>query len=142
MTATTPFILTEAIDTIDICEPAVLGYFETFNKGDFEATANLFEVQGVLNAPFVEPIVGKSAISTYLKTEAKGMKLHPQQGISQTLEDGQIQVQVSGMVQTALFSINVGWLFVVNFQQEILSTTVKLLASPQELLNLRPLTKF
>ena len=142
MTATTPFILTEAIDTIDICEPAVLGYFETFNKGDFEATANLFEVQGVLNAPFVEPIVGKSAIGTYLKTEAKGMKLHPQQGISQTLEDGQIQVQVSGMVQTALFSINVGWLFVVNFQQEILSTTVKLLASPQELLNLRPLTKF
>lgn len=139
MTAKTPFILTEAID---ICEPAVLGYFETFNKGDFEATANLFEAQGVINAPFAEPIVGKSAIGIYLKTESKGMKLHPQQGTSQTLEDGKIEVQVSGLVQTALFSINVGWVFLVNSQQEILSTTVKLLASPQELLNLRPQTKF
>ena len=69
------------------------------------------------------------------------MKLHPQQGMSQTLEDGKIEVQVNGLVQTPLFSVNVGWLLVVNSQQAILSATVKLLASPQELLNLRPLTK-
>jgi Nuclear transport factor 2 (NTF2) domain len=142
MTAITPFMLNEAIDIIDISEPAVLQYFETFNAGDFEATANLFNAEGVLNAPFTEPIVGKNAIEIYLKAEAPGMKLEPQQGVSQTLEDGNIEVQVSGLVQTSVFRVNVKWLFLLNSQQEILSVTVKLLASPQQLLNLRPLTKF
>lgn len=68
MTATNSSILTEAIGIIDICEPAVLRYFETFNAGDFEATANLFAAEGVLNAPFTEPIVGKSAIRHLLKS--------------------------------------------------------------------------
>ena len=36
-----------------------------------------------------------------------------------------------------LFGVNVSWLFILNSQQQIVSTTVKLLASPQELLNLR-----
>ncbi len=142
MMATTPFILTEAIGFNGIPEPAVLGYFETFNSGDFEATASFFDAEGVLHAPFADPIVGQSAIATYLKTEALGMKLNPQQGLSQTLEDGNIQVQVNGLVQTAVFSVNVKWLFILNSQPAIVSATVKLLASPQELLNLRPLTKF
>lgn len=141
MTATTPSILNEAIGIEGISEPAVLQYFETFNSGDFEATANLFDASGVLNAPFADPIVGQSAIATYLKTEAQGMKLHPQQATSQALEDGETEFQVSGRVQTPLFSVNVGWRFVVNSQQQILDVTVKLLASAQELLNLRPLTK-
>ncbi|MEZ2228233.1 nuclear transport factor 2 family protein [Microcoleus sp.] len=141
MMATTPFMLTEAIGLSAIPEPAVLGYFETFNRGDFEATASLFDAEGVLHAPFADPIVGKSAIATYLKTEALGMKLNPQQGMSQTLEDGNIQVQVNGLVQTAVFRVNVGWLFIVNSQPAIVSATVKLLASPQELLSLRPFTK-
>lgn len=142
MTATNSFILTEAIDTIDISEPVVQQYFETFNAGNFEATANLFAAEGVLNAPFTDPIVGKSAIDTYLKAEAPGMKLEPQQGVSQTLEDGNIEVQVSGLVQTAIFRVNIKWLFLLNSQREILSVTVKLLAASQELLNLRHLTKF
>ena len=66
------------------------------------------------------------------------MQLEPEQGISQDLEDGLVEYQVSGRVQTATFGINVGWRFLLNSQQEILSVTVKLLASPQELLNLRP----
>jgi hypothetical protein len=142
MTATNSFILTQSIGIIDICEPAVLQYFETFNAGNFEATANLFAAEGVLNAPFTEAIVGKSAIDTYLKAEATGMKLEPQQGVRQTLEDGTIEVQVTGLVQTAVFRVNIKWLFLLNSPQEILSVTVKLIASPQQLLNLRPLTKF
>jgi hypothetical protein len=66
------------------------------------------------------------------------MQLEPQQSVSKILEDGIVEMQVSGRVQTSAFGINVGWLFLLNFQQEILSVTVKLLASPQELLNLRP----
>ncbi len=138
MTATTRPILTRSIKIAGITKPAVLRYFETLNAGDFEATANLFAEDGVLHAPFEEPIIGKSSIATYLKTEARGMQLEPKQGISQSLEDGKVEVHVSGRVQTSAFGINVAWLFLLNFHQEILSVTVKLLASPQELLNLRP----
>ena len=142
MTTTTRPILTRSISIAGITKPAILRYFETLNAGDFEATANLFADDGVLHAPFEEPIIGKSSIATYLKTEARGMQLEPQQGISKILEDGTVEVQVSGRVQTSAFGINVGWLFLLNAHQEILAVTVKLLASPQELLNLRPAHKF
>ena len=142
MTATTRPIITSSIKIAGITKPTVLRYFETLNAGDFEATANLFALDGVLHAPFEEPIIGSSSIATYLKTEARGMQLDPQQGVSQILEDGNVEVQVSGRVQTSAFGINVGWLFLLNYEQKILSVTVKLLASPQELLNLRSQTKF
>jgi len=142
MTATTRPIITSSIKIAGITKPTVLRYFETLNAGDFEATANLFALDGVLHAPFEEPIIGSSSIATYLKTEARGMQLEPQQGVSQILEDGNVEVQVSGRVQTSAFGINVAWLFLLNSDQKILSVTVKLLASPQELLNLRPQTKF
>jgi hypothetical protein len=142
MTATTRPIITSSIKIAGITKPTVLRYFETLNAGDFEATANLFALDGVLHAPFEEPIIGSSSIATYLKTEARGMQLEPQQGVSQILEDGNVEVQVSGRVQTSAFGINVAWLFLLNSHQKILSVTVKLLASPQELLNLRSQTKF
>jgi len=142
MTATTRPIITSSIKIAGITKPTVLRYFETLNAGDFEATANLFAEDGVLHAPFEEPIIGSSSIATYLKTEARGMQLEPQQGVSEILEDGNVEVQVSGRVQTSAFGINVAWLFLLNSDQKILSVTVKLLASPQELLNLRPQTKF
>jgi hypothetical protein len=142
MTATTRPIITSSIKIAGITKPTVLRYFETLNAGDFEATANLFALDGVLHAPFEEPIIGSSSIATYLKTEARGMQLEPQQGVSQILEDGNVEVQVSGRVQTSAFGINVAWLFLLNSDQKILSVTVKLLASPQELLNLRSQTKF
>jgi len=142
MTATTRPIITSSIKIAGITKPTLLRYFETLNAGDFEATANLFAEDGVLHAPFEEPIIGSSSIATYLKTEARGMQLEPQQGVSQILEDGNVEVQVSGRVQTSAFGINVAWLFLLNSDQKILSVTVKLLASPQELLNLRSQTKF
>jgi len=142
MTATTRPIITSSIKIAGITKPTVLRYFETLNAGDFEATANLFAEEGVLHAPFEEPIIGSISIATYLKTEARGMQLEPQQGVSQILEDGNVEVQVSGRVQTSAFGINVAWLFLLNSDQKILSVTVKLLASPQELLNLRSQTKF
>jgi hypothetical protein len=142
MTATTRPIITSSIKIAGITKPTVLRYFETLNAGDFDATANLFAEDGVLHAPFEDPIIGSSSIATYLKTEARGMQLEPQQGVSEILEDGNVEVQVSGRVQTSAFGINVAWLFLLNSDQKILSVTVKLLASPQELLNLRSQTKF
>ncbi|MEG3966470.1 nuclear transport factor 2 family protein [Microcoleus sp. T2B6] len=142
MTATTRPILTTSIKIAGITNPTVLRYFETLNAGDFDATANLFADDGVLHAPFEDPIIGSISIATYLKKEARGMQLEPQKGVSQILEDGNVEVQVSGRVQTSAFGVNVGWLFLLNSDQKILSVTVKLLASPQELLNMRSQTKF
>ncbi|MGB3262730.1 MAG: nuclear transport factor 2 family protein [Microcoleus sp.] len=142
MTATTRPILTSSIKIAGITKPVVLQYFENLNAGNFEETANLFAEDGVLHAPFEEPIIGKSSIAAYLKTEARGMQLAPQQGISQVLEDDRVEVQVSGRVKTSAFGVNVGWLFLLNSDREILSVTVRLLASPQELLNLRPHKNF
>jgi hypothetical protein len=142
MTATTRPIITSSIKIAGITKPTVLRYFETLNAGDFDATANLFAEEGVLHAPFESPIIGSISIATYLKTEARGMQLEPQQGVSQILEDGNVEVQVSGRVQTSAFGINVAWLFLLNSNQKILSVTVKLLASPQELLNLRSQKNF
>ena len=142
MTTTTRPIITSSIKIAGITKPTVLRYFETLNAGDFDATANLFADDGVLHAPFEEPIIGSISIATYLKKEARGMQLEPEQGVSQILEDGNVEVQVSGRVQTSAFGINVAWLFLLNSDQKLLSVTVKLLASPQELLNLRSQKNF
>lgn len=135
-------LTTESVSVVEvkiegITEPVLVRYFETLNAGDFQATAALFAQEGTMYPPFEEPKVGKDAIAAYLEAEAQGMTLYPNQGIAETLEDGLIDIKVSGRVQTRWFGVNVAWSFVLNPEQEILSTTVKLLASPQELLSLK-----
>lgn len=120
-----------------ITEPTVVRYFETMNAGDFDATSALFATEGSLKAPFESPFLGREAIAAYLHREAPGMKLEPREGIVETLEDEQIQVQVSGTVQTSWCGVNVSWLFVLNSESEITAAIIKLLASPQELLNMQ-----
>ena len=120
-----------------IAEPTVIRYFETLNAGNLEATATLFAVDGAMHPPFESGIVGPDAIAAYLKQEAQGMKLQPRQGIAQTLDNEKIQFQVTGQVQTSWCGVNVSWLFILSQERKIISATVKLLASPQELLNLR-----
>ena len=87
--------------------------------------------------PFESGITGSAAIVNYLQQEAQGMNLEPREGIINPGENDCLQVQVAGKVQTSLFGVNVSWLFVLNQQREILTTKIKLLASPQELLNMR-----
>ena len=50
----------------DMRKTSIWPYFETMNAGDFEPTAAMFAGDGVLNAPFEEPIVGREAIAPYL----------------------------------------------------------------------------
>lgn len=118
-------------------EPTIIDYFETINAGNFEATAALFAVDGVMYAPFEPAIVGKDAIALYLQQEAPAMHLEPSQAVMQVLENAQIQVQVTGKVQTSWCGVNVNWLFVLNQERKIVFIKIKLIASPQELLNLR-----
>ena len=126
-----------AIAIEGIVEPTILQYFELFNAAEFEAVSQLFDSEGVMHAPFEQPIVGPEAIAAYLHQEATGMTLLPRQGVIEPTEDDATQVQVAGKVQTPWFGVNVSWLFILNAQQKIVSATIKLLASPQELLNLR-----
>ena len=118
-------------------EPTVLRYFETLNAGDLEATANLFAADGAMHPPFESAMVGPNAIAAYLKQEAQGMKLEPKQAVTKILDNEQIQVQVTGKVQTSWCGVNVSWLFVLGHEHKILAATVKLLASPQELLSMK-----
>ena len=121
-----------------INESVVLRYFETMNSGSFMETAELFAPEGELNPPFEDPVVVNEAIGRYLEAEAKNMKLFPAKGSVEKLEDENLlKVCVSGRVETPWFGVNINWLFLLNEQQEITSATIKLVASPQELLNLR-----
>ena len=120
-----------------ITEPVILRYFERLNAGEFDETASLFAWDGVMQPPFESGIVGQDAIAAYLKQEAQGIKAEPRQGIAENLDNNQIEFQVSGKAQTTWCGINVMWLFILNQQRQIQFTKIKLLASPQELLNLR-----
>ncbi len=114
-----------------IAEATIWQYFATLNAGEFTTTAALFADNGAMYPPFESAIVGTEAIATYLQQEAQGIKAVPRQGLEETLEDGQIQVQVSGKAQTYWCGVNVLWLFTLNQQRQITYTQIKLLASPQ-----------
>lgn len=131
-----PNIQTDVI--AGITEPTILKYFATLNAGEFTVTAALFTADGVMYPPFESGIVGTDAIAAYLEEEAQGIKAAPREGLLEILENGQIQVQVSGKAQTSWCGVNVLWLFTLNQEKQITYTQIKLLASPQELLALRP----
>jgi Nuclear transport factor 2 (NTF2) domain len=132
-----PAQLTEKFQIEGITEPSILRYFETLNAGEFEETAALFAIDGVMRPPFESDIVGTDAIAVYLKQEGQNIKAFPKTGIAETGENGDIQIQVTGKAQTSWCSVNVLWLFILNHQRQILYTRIKLLASPQELLAFR-----
>jgi Nuclear transport factor 2 (NTF2) domain len=116
--------------------PIISDYFNSISNEDFQETVNLFADDGVMYPPFDSPLVGKDAILVYLESEGKGMKLIPDTIIIQELATGELYYQVTGKVQTSLFSVNVSWYFVI-YQSQILSVKVKLLAALQELLKLK-----
>lgn len=134
----------EHLDKIEIegiTEPCILNYFTTLNAGEFLATAALFAEDGIMRPPFESDIVSPDAIATYLQQEAQGVKAYPSQAITENLENNQIQIQVTGKAQTSWCGVNAMWLFILNEHRKIVYTRIKLLASPQELLALRPENK-
>ena len=126
-----------------IKEPTVLSYFEAMNADDFESAIALFTTDGALQPPFQKPIVGHEGIGTYMRAEAQGLNIMPKQGISESLPDGSKQVKVTGVVQTPWFGVNVGmnisWRFLINPEGKVFFVAIDMLASPAELLNLRPM---
>ncbi|AFZ37104.1 water-soluble carotenoid protein [Stanieria cyanosphaera PCC 7437] len=129
-------MINSSLQIAGITNPTILDYFNTINQEEFIETANLFNENGVLYAPFESPLEGKQAIASYLEKEAKDMKLEPKQGISENLADNLELIKVTGKVHTSLFSVNVRWEFTINSSQQLEAVKIKLLASPQELLKL------
>lgn len=118
-------------------EPTVQRYFETLNAGSFDATSQLFAPQGTLYPPFEDGIVGPEAIATYLRKEAEGLVCFPKQAEVESDENGSRTVLVRGKVKMPYFGVNVTWTFVIDGTSHLKSATIRLVASPQELLNLR-----
>ena len=121
-----------------ITQPTILRYFTTLNAGNFTHTAELFTEDGVMYPPLESAIIGRDAITSYLHQEAVDIKTEPQKGIIENLNHHHLQIQVTGKAHTSWCSINVLWLFILNPQQKILEAKIELLASPQDLLALRP----
>ena len=131
------------ISSPELCSEAkatISAYFATLNANQFSATAQLFAVDGQLLPPFESAIVGREAITAYLNTEANGLKAYPQTLKTEVLSTHETRLQVIGQVQTALFTINVSWQFVVTptaEAAEIVRLKIKLLAPLKDLLHLK-----
>jgi hypothetical protein len=136
---TTPVISSVKID--GVTEPAVLGYIEAMNADNFDAAIALFTPDGALQPPFQKPIVGQKAIAKYMREEAQGLNMMPKQGICEVQPDGSKQLKITGVVQTPWFGVTVGmnisWRFLINPEGKIFFVAIDMLASPQELMNLR-----
>lgn len=128
-----------AIEGVD--NYTVLSYIDNMNAFDFTSAVNLFAEEGALQPPFQAPVVGKAAILTYMREECAGLKMLPERGVVEPIEDGYTQIKVTGKVQTPWFGASVGmniaWRFLLDAQGKIFFVAIDLLASPQELLNLR-----
>lgn len=138
----TPTALAERVQTKieGVNNYTVLSYIDFMNAYDFTPAVNLFAEDGALQPPFQKPIVGKQAILTYMREECVGLKMMPERGVIEIIENGYTQVKVTGKVETPWFGNNVGmniaWRFLLNPQGQIFFVAIDLLASPQELLNL------
>jgi hypothetical protein len=118
----------------------VLSYVDNMNAFDFEAAVALFAEDGALKPPFQEPVVGQENILTYMRNECYGLKLLPEQGISEPAEGGFTRLKVTGKVQTPWFGnqvgINLAWRFLLNPEGKIFFVGIDVLASAKELLDL------
>lgn len=75
-----------------------------------------------------------------MREDCYGLKLIPEQGVSEPAAERFTQIRAMGKVQTFWFGsnvvINVAWRFLLNPEGKIFYLAIDLLASAQELLNL------
>ncbi|MEQ8756312.1 MAG: orange carotenoid-binding protein [Coleofasciculus sp. G1-WW12-02] len=120
--------------------PTVLSYMNYMNANDFDALIQLFTDDGALQPPFQRPIIGKDAVYRFFREECQNLKLIPEQGVSESAQEGYTQIKVTGKVQTPWFGAGVGmnmaWRFLLNPENKVYFVAIDLLASPKELLNL------
>ena len=123
-----------------VTNATVLNYMNLLNANDFEELIKLFAADGALQPPFKKPIIGKDAVLKFFNEECPNLKLAPERGVEEAVEDGYTQIKVTGKVQTPWFGAGVGmnmsWRFLLNSENQIFFVAIDLLASPKELLKL------
>ena len=123
-----------------VTNPTVINYMNLLNANDFDELIKLFAPDGALQPPFQKPLVGKDKVLKFFKEECQNLKLMPERGVAEPVEDGFTQIKVTGKVQTPWFGAGVGmnmaWRFLLNSENKIFFVAIDLLASPKELLNL------
>jgi len=123
-----------------ITNQTVLSYMDNLNANDFGALIELFTLDGAIQPPFQRPIVGRDKVFRFFVEECQNLKLMPERGVAELVDDGYTQVKVTGKVQTPWFGAGVGmnmaWRFLLTPQNKIFFVAIDLLASPKELLNL------
>ena len=150
---------TAATDTATAERRVTEEYFQSFNQNQFKQTAALFGEAGELVPPFESPVVGPEAILAYLEKEASNITAFPERweiideadkaaqkkdsdNLQQLICD-RTQIIVTGKVNAIVFKVNVAWYFTLTASDEsapsqIVRVRIKLLASPAELLGLKP----
>ena len=122
--------------------PVIVEYMDNLNANDFDALLHLFAADGALQPPFQRPIVGQDALLRFFREDCQNLKLLPERGIMEPVEDGYTRIKVTGKVQTPWFGrdvgMNVAWRFLLNPENKIFFVAIDLLASAKELLNLAP----
>ena len=128
------------VNVTGVTNSTVLNYMNLLNANDFEELIKLFADDGALQPPFKKPIIGKDAVFKFFKEECPNLKLAPERGVEEPVEDGYTQIKVTGKVQTPWFGAGVGmnmsWRFLINSESQIFFVAIDLLASPKELLKL------
>ncbi|MBD2055252.1 Red carotenoid-binding protein [Oculatella sp. FACHB-28] len=123
-----------------VTHPTVLSYIDNMNANDFEVAVDLFAPNGALQPPFQKPILGRDLILAYMREECQGLKLMPEQGVVESVEEGYTPIKVTGKVQTPWFGssvgMNIAWRFLLDPEGKIFFVAIDLLASPRELLTL------
>ena len=123
-----------------VSNETVLNYMNLLNANDFDELIKLFTSDGALQPPFKKPIVGKDSVLKFFNEECPNLKLAPERGLEESVEDGYTQIKVTGKVQTPWFGAGVGmnmsWRFLLNSENQIFFVAIDLLASPKELLKL------
>jgi hypothetical protein len=61
---------------------------------------NNFAPNGALQPPFQKPIIGRQAILTYMGEECQGLKLIPERGRIESMDEGYTSIKLTGKVQT------------------------------------------
>ena len=117
---------------------SVLSYVEFFNLGQYQQVSSLFAEGGRLYPPFESPIIGREQIAQYLVKEADGMTISLSKAKVQPIEEGRLKVDVRGKVTALIFQVNVAWQFILTPNQGIESVKVDLLATLEELFQIRP----
>ncbi len=124
----------------DIDNPTVISYMNYLNANDFDELIKLFTPDGALQPPFQRPIVGTDAVLRFFREDCQNLKLIPERGVAEEVDDGFTQIKVTGRVQTPWFGAGVGmnmaWRFLLTPDNKIFFVAIDLLASPKELLKL------